>query len=76
MGRSISVELVRVLRSFLLLIEILKIMFGDRKDLRYSVRSKPIIADGIVYVSNYHDLIAFNSENGTVNWKYEDIGEG
>jgi len=46
------------------------------KDLRYSVRSKPIIADGIVYVSNYHDLIAFNSENGTVNWKYEDIGEG
>ncbi|MFC6769516.1 PQQ-binding-like beta-propeller repeat protein [Natrinema soli] len=46
------------------------------KDLRYSVRSKPIIADGIVYVSSYHDLFALNSEDGTLKWQFESLGEG
>ncbi|MFB1065797.1 PQQ-binding-like beta-propeller repeat protein [Natrinema sp. H-ect4] len=45
------------------------------KDLRYSVRSKPIVANGIVYVSSYHDLFALNSGNGSIKWKFENLGE-
>ncbi|QCC59579.1 PQQ-binding-like beta-propeller repeat protein [Natrinema thermotolerans] len=45
------------------------------KNLRYSVSAKPVITDDIVYVSSYHDLVAFNTEDGTVKWRVKDLGQ-
>ncbi len=45
------------------------------KDLRYSVSAKPVITDGIVYVSSYHDLFAFDTEDGSVRWEIKELGQ-
>ncbi|WP_175416351.1 PQQ-binding-like beta-propeller repeat protein [Natrinema versiforme] len=47
----------------------------DPIKLPYRVQTKPLIADGIVYIPSYHDLVALNSSNGTVKWHYKEFGK-
>ncbi|WP_084177329.1 outer membrane protein assembly factor BamB family protein [Natrinema saccharevitans] len=52
-----------------------KIYEWDPKDLRYSVSAKPVITDDIVYVSSYYDLLAFDTEDGSVTWEIKEFGQ-
>ncbi|WP_176548174.1 PQQ-binding-like beta-propeller repeat protein [Natrinema sp. CBA1119] len=47
----------------------------EPQDLRYSIRSKPVIVDGMVYVTSYQDIFAFDSEDGTIKWDFKNLGE-
>lgn len=48
----------------------------DPKELQYSVRSKPAVANDTVYITSYQDIFALNSKNGSTEWEIKDIGNG
>ncbi|MGQ3411037.1 outer membrane protein assembly factor BamB family protein [Natrinema sp. LN54] len=48
----------------------------DPKELQYSVRSKPVVANDIVYITSYRDIFAFNSKDGSTEWEIKNIGNG